>query len=394
MNMKKLFTQENIYTIVWCLYYMQGTLYTEGSAISQALLAFFLMMSVYYVVKVLQMSYKHKVIKAFLFLALMFGIYGLLRLGAETTGWLRINSATDYFKEYEISILPIFAFYYFAVTRRINGQWFYNVSFLFLITACASFSYQETQALLSTLRDETTNNAGYFVLSLMPVVVFLRKKPLVQYVFLIIIFCLVVSGMKRGAIIGAIFGCGYFVWKSYNSAKGARKFLYILLGLGAIIAGVVYFEYLLATSDYMQQRIAQTKAGDMSERENMYPAYLDYFFSNASVIEYLFGYGADGTLKNIGDFAHQDWIETLMNQGLLGIILLLNYWVTIIFVTIKCYIRRYSNITLILALFIIIYFIKSMVSMSINGMTLFSTSVLAYALAAIDNQSIRKDLTD
>lgn len=83
-----------------------------------------------------------------------------------------------------------------------------------------------------------------------------------------------------------------------------------------------------------------------------------------------------------------------MNQGLLGIILLLNYWVTIIFVTIKCYIRRYSNITLILALFIIIYFIKSMVSMSINGMTLFSTSALAYALAAIDNQSIRKDLTD
>ena len=35
-----------------------------------------------------------------------------------------------------------------------------------------------------------------------------------------------------------------------------------------------------------------------------------------------------------------------------------------------------------------------MVSMSINGMTLFSTSALAYALAAIDNQSIRKDLTD
>lgn len=64
--MKRLFTQENIYTIVWCLYYMQGTLYPEGSAISQGLLALFLLMSVYYVSKVLQMLYKHKVIKAFL----------------------------------------------------------------------------------------------------------------------------------------------------------------------------------------------------------------------------------------------------------------------------------------------------------------------------------------
>lgn len=392
--MKRLFTQENIYTIVWCLYYMQGTLYPEGSAISQGLLALFLLMSVYYVSKVLQMLYKHKVIKAFLYLALMFGIYGLLRLGAETTGWLRINSATDYFKEYEISILPVFAFYYFAMTKRINGQWFYNMSFLFLLTACASFFYQEAQALLITWRGETTNNAGYFVLSLMPVVVFLRKKPLVQYAFLLVIFYLVVCGMKRGAIVGAILGCGYFVWKSYSSAKGTRKILYILLGVGAIIASVMYFEYQLATSDYMQLRLEQTKSGDMSERENMYPEYLDYYFSHASIVEYLFGYGADGTLKNMGDFAHQDWIETLMNQGLLGIILLLNYWVTIIFVTIKCYIKRYSNITLILALFIIIYFIKSMVSMSINGMTLFSTSALAYALAAIDNRSIRKDLTD
>ena len=189
-------------------------------------------------------------------------------------------------------------------------------------------------------------------------------------------------------------GCGYFVWKSYSSAKGTRKILYILLGVGAIIAGVMYFEYQLATSDYMQLRLEQTKSGDMSERENMYPEYLDYYFSHASIVEYLFGYGADGTLKNMGDFAHQDWIETLMNQGFLGIILLLYYWLAIIFVTIRCYIRRYSNITLILALFIIVYFIKSMVSMSINGMTLFSTSALAYALAAIDNQFIRKDLTD
>ena len=37
---------------------------------------------------------------------------------------------------------------------------------------------------------------------------------------------------------------------------------------------------------------------------------------------------------------------------------------------------------------------KSMVSMSINGMTIFSTSALAYALAAMDNVCIRRDLNE
>lgn len=392
--MNRYLTQENTYTIIWCLYYFQGSLYAEGSPISQALLALFFIMSIYYVVKVLQMPYKNKVIKAFLYLALMFGFYGLLRLSADTSGWKYVNAATDYFKEYELSILPVFAFYYFSVTRRVDSQWFYYMAFLFLITACASFFYQEAQALLLTWRDEATNNAGYFVLSLMPIVVFLRKKPVVQYAFLIIIFYLVISGMKRGAIFGAIICCAFFLWESCKTAKGTRKFLYIVLGILAIIVGVMVFRYQLSTSDYMQLRIEQTERGDMSARENMYPEYLGYYFSNASIVELLFGYGADGTLKNMGDFAHQDWIETLMNQGFLGVFLLLNYWMSIFYVTIKCFVKRYSNVALILSLFLIIYFMKSMVSMSINGMTLFSTSALAYALAAMDNVCIRRDLNE
>ena len=66
-----------------------------------------------------------------------------MRLAVDTSEWKYVNAETDYFKEYEISILPVFAFYYFAMTKRINGQWFYNMSFLFLLTACASFFYQE-----------------------------------------------------------------------------------------------------------------------------------------------------------------------------------------------------------------------------------------------------------
>lgn len=390
----KYLKQENIYSLIWCLYYMQGILFAEGSIISQGLLAVFLLMSLYYFVKVLQIRSVNKVIRAFQYLAIMFGVYGLIRLTVDTHGWVYINEPTTYFKEYELSLLPIFAFYYYAKTGRINSKWFFKASLLFIVTAIIAFYYNESRAMLSFGRDEITNNAGYFVVSLLPIVVFLKKKPLYQYAALFLIFFYVVQGMKRGAIIVVVIGCGYFVWESYKNAKGNKKFLYILLGLVVVIAGVMYFQYQLENSDYMKLRLERTMEGDMSERENMYPDYLDFYFNNATIAEYLLGYGADGTLKNMGDFAHEDWIETLMNQGFLGIVLLLNYWLAILYVTIKSYMRRYSNITLILSLFIIIYFTKSLVSMSINDMTIFSTSALAYALAAMDNPFICKDLTD
>lgn len=390
----KYLKQENIYSLIWCLYYMQGILFAEGSIISQGLLAVFLLMSLYYFVKVLQIRSVNKVIRAFQYLAIMFGVYGLIRLTVDTHGWVYINEPTTYFKEYELSLLPIFAFYYYAKTGRINSKWFFKASLLFIVTAIIAFYYNEARAMLSFGRDEITNNAGYFVVSLLPIVVFLKKKPLYQYAALFLIFFYVVQGMKRGAIIVVVIGCGYFVWESYKNAKGNKKFLYILLGLVVVIAGVMYFQYQLENSDYMKLRLERTMEGDMSERENMYPDYLDFYFNNATIAEYLLGYGADGTLKNMGDFAHEDWIETLMNQGFLGIILLLNYWLTILYVTIKSYQKKYTNITSILVLFVIIYFTKSLVSMSINGMTIFSTSALAYALAAMDNPFIRKDLTD
>lgn len=392
--MRKIFRQENLYSIIWCLYYMQGILYPEGSMISQGLLASFLLMSIYYFIKVIQFKHVHRVIKAMQYLAFMFGVYGLLRLSANTLGWQYVNDATTYFKEYEISILPVFAYYYFAKVGKINSVWFYNISFIFLTTAIASFYYQQAQAMFKVGRDEVTNNAGYFVVSLLPIVVFLKKKAIYQYFFLFLIFFLVVSGMKRGAIIVAVIGCVYFVWESFKNAKGKRKLLYIILGVIVVGGGILYFQHQLATSDYMQLRLQKTMDGDMSNREDKYPEYIGFFFNNASLHEYLLGYGADGTLKNMGGFAHHDWIETLMNQGMLGIILLLNYWCAIIVSAYRSFSMRCSNITIIIIIFLMTYLFKSMISMSINGMTIFSTSALAYALAAMENPIIRKDLNN
>lgn len=392
--MLKYFKQQYLYPFIWCLYYLQGTLYAEGSIISQGLLAVFLLCSIYYFIKVCNYKNVPAPINALKYLAILFGVYGLLRLGVDTSDWRYVNDATTYFKEYELSILPVFAFYYFSRERLIDSKWFYQFSFVFFITAIASFMYQEAQALLSSWRDETTNNAGYFVVSLLPLLVFYRKKPIIQYAALLIIFILVIRGMKRGAILAVVIGGAYFVWSSFKKAHGKKKFIFLLMGIIAVIAAVAFFQYQLANSDYMQLRMEMTKDGDMSNRESMYPMYYNYFFDKSGPIEFMFGFGADGTLKNMGDFAHQDWLETMMNQGFLGLSLMLYFWISLFVTTWHSRLLKCPNLTIIMSLFLIIYFIKSMISMSINGMTLFATSALAYALAGLDNPSIREELTD
>lgn len=391
--MKSLFKQSNIYTLIWCLYYFQGVLYPEGSIISQALLAVFLLMSFYYFFLCCSIYSLPKVMRVLKYLVILFGVYGLIRVFADTTGWMYVNASTTYFKEYELSILPVFAFYYFSRKGFINSDWFYKFTFIFLIIAVANFNYQEIIALQKTTRDETTNNAGYFVVSMLPLLVFLKRKPLIQYLVLFIIFIYVLKGMKRGAIIVCIIASCYFLFELFKKAKGRKKILFIFMGCVAVLLGFVYFNYQLETSDYMQMRLERTKDGDMSDRENMYPMFFNYFINNAG-IEWLIGYGADGTLKELGDFAHMDWLEVLINHGLLGVFLLMLFWITTISTAIKSRLTNTPNLTIIISLFILIYLFKSFISMSINGMTVFATSALGYALAGLQNEKIRLDLNN
>lgn len=392
--MKQLLKQQNIYTLTWCLYYLQGVLYANGSIISQSLLVIFLLYSFYYFIKVINLPNLSNVIKTLKYLAILFGIYGLIRLGANTADWKNANDSITFFKEYELSILPIFAFYYFSKKKLINSDWFYKFSFVFFVTAIAQFFYQEDLALQRSLKDEVTNNSSYFMVSLLPMVVFLKRKPIIQYTALLVIIYFVIQGMKRGAILATVFASVYFLWESYKKANGIKKIYFIILGMIVVGIGIKYFQYQLDNSDYMQLRLEMTKEGNMSNRENMYPLYIDFYFKNASIIELLFGYGADATLKYMGNYAHQDWIETLMNHGFLGTIMLLTFWAGIINKAIKSRLLKIPNLTLILYLFIIIYLIKSMISMSINGMTLFTTSALGYVLAAFEDPSIRNDLIE
>ena len=79
------------------------------------------------------------------------------------------------------------------------------------------------------------------------------------------------------------------------------------------------------------------------------------------------------------NYAHNDWLEIAVNQGVLGIMIYILYWILFAKESLsKCY---DPQIKMALQLLFIIYFMKTIISMSYYDMTIPATFALGYYLA-------------
>ena len=77
-------------------------------------------------------------------------------------------------------------------------------------------------------------------------------------------------------------------------------------------------------------------------------------------------------------FAHSDWLELLINQGLLGFIIYINYWKHYY---ISWRIAKNIEVKNILGLLLLIFLFKSIFSMSYASYTYYTNCLLGYCLA-------------
>ena len=376
------------FIIVWVLYYLQGVLYSSGGAISIGLLGINLLVSINCAIKIWKMPNNPPYIKGLNLLVLMFTIYGFaLILMSPSTIYYSMSGLSmasyNYIKSIYLSILPIYAFYYFSLKGYLTAErlrWWAVVFCISCVMSYYIYMQRAMEALLAigSSREEITNNAGYLFLSLIPIWVFFRKKPLLQYAGLAFCMAFILMGMKRGAILIGCVVVLYLIWQIIRNAKGKQRFIVILLTAALAVAGVYFVIDLMTSSDYFIQRIEDSKEGNSSNRDILYSFFWTYFTEKTDVLHYLFGRGANGTLEIFEGYAHNDWLELAINQGLLGIMVYIIYWKNLY----KTW-RQSTNIEAktILALVGIIYFAKTLFSMSYGDMTYVCTSVLGYALA-------------
>jgi hypothetical protein len=206
-----------------------------------------------------------------------------------------------------------------------------------------------------------------------------KMKDMWKYVSLIIVFAFIMLSMKRGAILVGTVALLLYL-KHHLKAKSEKQFIYLLLlSLITILVIYMFVTRLYETSDYFRMRVGSTIEGDTSRRSWIYSHYFDFYIYQTSSLEFLFGCGADATFFRFGQYAHNDWLEFAINEGVFGIILYVIYW--ILFIREWKHFRGRIELKQTIGDLIIVYFLISLFSMSFDGMPLATSLCIGYCLA-------------
>lgn len=391
---KKIFNQCNLYTLLWCIFHLKAWLY-QSNVVSVILYGIVMIMSAYYMFKVLSVDGKNSVVRSYTLLLAMFTVYGVINiLVCEPVNKMGHVFPTDFYLQNIVrSMIPFYAFYYFTLKGYITKKWLCYISLLFLVVCIPRFYVAESQmmALLMTPGkkvDEVTNNAGYLFCALIPLFCFWNKKPMLQYIGFGICTFYVLSGMKRGAIIITGINLVYYFYFSLKEGSNRRRCITLLLIAALFAFAYYFFQEMLQTSNYFTKRYELTMEGNTSNRDTLYLSFIKMFWNESSLFYLIFGFGADATIRYGENYAHNDWLEITMNQGLLGLSIFFVFWKQLysFWKTTKTYPILYIATGVCLTQM----FLKTFFSMSINDMQIYTTCVLGYSVAIMSLSSERE----
>lgn len=361
---------------------------TGGSALSQLILLLSMLMGLYYTVKTIALPNKPVYFAGLNLLFLMFLVYGtLLLISNQHYRVFYLGEDVPNFsflKSIFLSLPNIYIFYFFSrkgyLTERALRLW----GFVFFgIAVFRYFDYQmgAVQLLLASGSDadDVTNNMGYLFVALIPMAAVYKNKISLQYALLIVCMTFIVMGMKRGAIIVGCLSLIYFLYYDYRYNGNISRLKVIFFSFLLIVAAYFVTEHLLQTSDYFVSRINKTMEGNSSGRDEIYSHFWNHFKNETDTIKFLFGNGANATLGIGINYAHNDWLEIAINQGVLGLIVYAIYWLAFLKTIVTTKANKTARLALTLAF--ISFFIETLFSMSYTGYSMCACTVFGYSLA-------------
>lgn len=380
----------DVYILLYVLYSIVSTVY-PGTSLSQLLLLALSVMSAYYAIEcVVRYKQLPLYIKRLIQLIILFTIYGIVYYLSPQTYIITegnnyaIVPKINYLKNIYLSLLPIVFFYHYAYRGIITEQWLRKISVVLVALAIFLFIYKYRYFVFNDEygRTEMTNNHGYTFVALFPLLFLWRKKPLVQLVMSVVILTFVIVSMKRGAIlIGAVCSLYFLISVFRNANNWGRVGIVLALGLLVYIGTPILSDYITA-SERFQERIADTVAGDSSNRDVLYSLATNHMFYKTNLLQFFFGTGADSSIAVLTNYAHNDWFEIGINQGILGVLLYLLYYISFY----KSWTHAPSQTLLkhILGMCFIICFLSTLFSMSYSNMDISSALCIGYSVAQLN----------
>ncbi len=345
------------------LYFLQGWLFGRGSIVSQTIAAIWLIIDVFYLIKYIalgQMESIGRILLIFWGLQLVTWLLTARQLDnmGNPLGWAGTYSL---FKNISIVLLSYFPFYILTYKNSINEKVLKRFAILALICLIGAFYICFNEMAYDNGTNEIANRGAYYLVVIIPLLG-LFFDDIIEFVIYGAIAILALIGAKRGAIICASFELllfFYYYFKKSFKKKSSSKLVWFVV---AIFALFYLLKDIYLGNEYLQTRYAQTLGGDSSLRDEIYSFALSKFI-NQDLFCQLFGNGMSSTLRIIGGYAHQDWLELLINNGVIGIIVY-----ALVFVVLFSFFRRKRNSLIPMEKFmflsaIIGWFTRSMFSM-------------------------------
>lgn len=375
-------TELNVYVALLLVCNLFGAVMGSGLVLSLCRYTILIWSFAYYIKTVANFLREPAVIKALSIFYLSLAIYGIIVLVNGKTLYTLTSPIVpmNYIYKTSWSLLPIFAFYNFAKKGLLTKQFMLKWIYACVVVATISYYFGMLQSLARREgEEEATNNGGYIIVSLLPMFIFLKDRSKQQYLLLAGALLLAILSMKRGAILVGGIAVAVYFWYLFRNSKKSRK-LQILVVLMVAASGVFYvYDRLSTTSEYFQERVEDTMEGETSGRDFIQGFLIDYYITQYTPMEKLVGRGGNATLEVLGQFAHNDWIELGINQGLLGMLLYLFYWISFVKLLMKRHVP--PEVKTALAMIFVIYFLKTFFSMSYSEYTLYASMVLGFGIA-------------
>lgn len=280
----------------------------------------------------------------------------------------------------------LFCFCYYNNKKNLSDR-FITIASIGLILGCFVY-YTHYQAVIMEKfamgeGDDFQVNASSVFLFLIPLLFYVKNK-WIAFIEMCICTFFIVSAVKRGNIVAAILPILMFIRYRFSEFKKNKKMGFVFFV--AIIAGGLYLREYLLNNDFFLYRLEQTIDGNTSNRDFIYAHAFDAW-ANSSGINMFFGNGYDATLSLINVHAHCDWLEILVDYGILGIIVYLSLFISI-FVSYKRSLVSVDRYVIISCLSI--WGIKSLISMAYIESWMM-IMMLTLGIAVTNSNNIKRD---
>ena len=368
------------------IYFCQGSLYANGSVISQGAMAIWMLINITYLIKYaskFKLLFFEKIIFWFWFINTCYWIFSDKVL---MSAWYEPLSTINNFKSIFCTFLTYFPVRYFTRKDILTEKHLSCFAAIMLIIFILSFFSFEARMLYELNREAVTNNMGYRFVALLPILAIFRK---VKYTYITVFIAsyFIIMSSKRGAILCCALFFILLFYYSFKNIPRKKKLIYSILILGIFSISVYYLVDIFISNEYLMMRLTNMEAGvdDSGDaRVNQVSAIVEYT-TNGSIFHFLFGYGFDKSVMMAGNYAHNDWAELLANLGIFGCVLYLIFFTSLIKIFTKNKNLLEPMLKLMFVSVLSCWLLVSMFSMGyISNNSFLYTLVIAYLVSKIE----------